>query len=422
MKILDRIVSPAGITLIYMVSGVLWITFSDQWLERTIQDFTTLSRMQSYKGWFYIALTAFGLFYLLRRHEFRQGQIRANYLNVFRETKEPMWIFSEEPRHMLLVNPAALALFEYGLADFLALTDSRFFPESGLRRIPARSGKVLVLQVLTSSLEFDGKPCRLAAARDITAEMAARETIDRLNRELEDKVQERTRELTILNKELEASSYSVSHDLQAPLRAINGFSRELLDHHAATLSPDARHYLRRILNAAERMERLITDILSLSRISRIEPNPIDIDLKELVSAVAAELKEQAGAEVEIRVELDGTRIRSDPGMLRIVFQNLLSNAIKFSAKTDKPVVEVGAKTLGSMRIFYVKDNGAGFDMGYYDKLFKPFQRLHAETDYTGSGIGLATVNRIMRRLKGMVWAESKPGEGTVFYLTFPARL
>lgn len=420
MKILDRMATPAGITALYVISGALWITYSDLWLERAVTDIQTLSRLQSYKGGFYIAVTSVALYYLLSRNARRQSQIRANYLNVFQELPIPTWIYTPQTGRIEHVNPAALSFFGLSMSRFLAQQGEPFFPTAGVHRFKDRYGVTRILEVTVTALEFDRKDSRLVMAQDITDEIAARTAVERMNRDLEEKVQERTRELTIVNKELESFSYSVSHDLQAPLRAINGFGRELADHHSEALDPTGRNHLDRILKAAERMENLISELLALARISRTEVRFVETPVADIVRSVVDEIRTSEPGAAAIELDMDEGAVMTDPGLARIVFMNLIRNAVKFSSKQERPAVRIGVATVGGTRIWHVRDNGVGFDMAYYDKLFQPFQRLHSDREFPGSGIGLATAHRVMLRLRGVVWAESKPGEGAVFYLKFPA--
>jgi signal transduction histidine kinase len=316
MRIRESIFSPLGITTIYFVIGSLWIAFSDSWLEAAVNDVQTLTRMQSYKGLFYIGITAFGLYYLLVQH-------RRTILN----------------------------------------------------------------------------------------------TTATYTKELEKRVSERTRDLSMLNKEMESFSYSVSHDLQAPLRAIVGFSEELVQHHSASLDPTSADYLTRIMKAGKRMSRLIDDLLILARVSRAEIKPIDVDVRAMIDDVVRLLAvEPAYANIQVDIRFTHLAMRTDESLLRILFQNLISNAFKYSARGAAPKVEIDTEDLPDGRLFIVRDNGIGFDMAYADKLFQPFQRLHENQGYEGSGIGLATVQRVMRHLNGTVWAESGIGSGTSFYV------
>jgi signal transduction histidine kinase len=219
------------------------------------------------------------------------------------------------------------------------------------------------------------------------------------------------------NKDLEAFSYSVSHDLRAPLRSIDGFSQALLEDYADQLDAQGKDYLQRVRVGTQRMGRLIDDMLTLSRISRREMRREWIDLSAIAGETAAELQR---AEPERQVELDitpGLGVTGDAQLLRAVLDNLLGNAWKFTSKQPWARIEFGATKVDGRHAYFVRDNGAGFDMSYADKLFGAFQRLHAESDFPGSGIGLATVQRIIRRHGGQVWAEGQVGRGATFYFT-----
>ena len=255
-----------------------------------------------------------------------------------------------------------------------------------------------------------------------TARAHAEAELQRLYAELEQRVEERTAQLTEANRELEAFSYTVSHDLRAPLRHIVGFA-QLLGENAASFDAEQIKYLDVITKSATRMEVLINDLLSLSRTTRAEPVFMEFDLEPLVRDVQHELDQTAGGR-EVRWVIGAMpRVRADPRLLRIALSNLMGNALKFTGKRDLAVIEVGARagTEGEV-VLTVRDNGAGFDMAYADKLFGVFQRLHSESEFVGSGIGLATVRRIIKRLGGQVWAVAEVGKGATFSLTLqPAK-
>jgi signal transduction histidine kinase len=240
--------------------------------------------------------------------------------------------------------------------------------------------------------------------------------LEQARSELEKRVEARTRELAASNKELEAFSYSVSHDLRAPLRAIDGFSKALLDHCAASLDEKGRHYLERVRAGTRRMGDLIDNMLGLARISRKELSRQRVDLSAIAQRVAGELAARDGGQ-RVRVAVQaGLTATADSGLVEVLLENLMGNAWKFSSRKDDPAVQVG-RLDGEDGAFYVRDNGAGFDMAYADKLFGAFQRLHSDSEFEGTGIGLATVQRIVNRHGGRVWAEGEPGKGAAFYFT-----
>jgi len=232
---------------------------------------------------------------------------------------------------------------------------------------------------------------------------------------IEETVRQRTAELAAANQELETFSYSVSHDLRAPLRAVDGFAQALLEDHGASLPPDAREHLDEIRRAAERMAQLIDDLLQLSRVTRTPLRVADVDLSALARRVAETLaREHPERSVAMHVE-EGVHAPGDEHLLRIVFENLLSNAWKFTSRVAAPEVWFGTTMHEGHPAFFVRDNGVGFDMRYAGRLFAAFQRLHTQKEFPGTGIGLATVQRIVRRHGGRAWALSSPGAGTTIF-------
>ena len=265
----------------------------------------------------------------------------------------------------------------------------------------------------------DGKTVRLKGVfQDISERKRAEEELRVLNAELEQRVSARTIELQASTKELEAFSYSVSHDLHAPLRAIDGFSAALAEDYGKALEPEAKGYVERIRNGVKRMAELIEALLTLSRVSRAEMSRERMDLSTLAQAIAEKLRQsQPERAAEWKIQ-KGLMAEGDPRLLRLVLENLLGNAWKFTGKTERTAIEFGARAQPEGKTaFFVKDNGAGFNMAYQDKLFVAFQRLHTVEEFPGTGIGLATVQRIVHRHGGRVWAEGEVGRGATFYFT-----
>ncbi len=262
----------------------------------------------------------------------------------------------------------------------------------------------------------------VAISRDVTDFKQRSLEVEKLNTELEARVAERTAQLTVANEELEAFASSVSHDLRAPLRHIDGMSAALVEDFGADLDEAGRDYVARIRGASQRMAALIEDLLRLSRVTRTALKIVDADLSGMAVAIADELRrEHDGREVAFTAA-PGLRVRGDTGLLRAALMNLLQNAWKFTGRQPQARVEFGAELRDGSMVYFVRDNGAGFDMAHADRLFGTFQRLHTEREFPGTGIGLATVRRIMRRHGGEVWAESAPDVGSTFFFTLASRL
>ncbi len=260
----------------------------------------------------------------------------------------------------------------------------------------------------------------LVSLLDISDLKKAEAEIRKMNEELEKRVGERTTQLEAVNKELESFAYSISHDFRAPLRALDGFSASLQTKYDEHLDDEGRHYLDRIRNAAIYMSNLVDDLLNLSRITRQEFKQQQVDLSKLVAEIFAALQE-AEPERKARFKIaPDLQVRGDAALLQSALQNLLENAWKFSSKEVQAEIEVGRTTVEGEAVFFVRDNGVGFDMAYAKNLFGAFQRLHKVGEFPGTGIGLATVQRIINRHGGRIWAESEVGKGATFYFTLQA--
>ena len=293
-------------------------------------------------------------------------------------------------------------------------------------------------QTITPVLDEHGTVSHFIAIKhDVTERQRAQEEIRRLNEELDERVRQRTAELTAVNRELEAFSSSVSHDLRAPLRSIQGFSKLLLDDYAEQLEAQGKHYLHRVFAASQRMQRLIDDLLDLARLACTELRRERVDLSALAQTIAAEIsKADPGRPVEF-VIAPNMAAYGDPRLLRGVLENLLNNAWKYTSKHrtariefgQVPIAEYGLRNAQSesaqsairdspsAMAFFVRDDGAGFDPSFAHKLFAPFRRLHSESEFEGTGIGLAIVQRIVHRHGGRIWAEGDVEQGATFYFT-----
>jgi len=276
-----------------------------------------------------------------------------------------------------------------------------------------------VKSLQSGALDYVLKPFRLDNLRPVLARALTIRRLRAENRELQLRVEERTRELEASNEELESFSYSVSHDLRAPLRAIDGYCDLFMKDYSRQIPPDGLDLLTNVCAGATRMHRLIDDLLHLARFSRQPLETHTVSMNELVQRALAAVQQQwrdhpARLEVEALPDCHG-----DSSLLEHVLTNLLSNAFKFTCGHDSPRIQVGSYKEGAEQVYFVRDNGAGFDMKYADKLFGAFQRLHSQAQFPGTGIGLSIVRRIIRRHGGRVWAESRPQEQTTFYFSLP---
>jgi PAS domain S-box-containing protein len=278
-------------------------------------------------------------------------------------------------------------------------------------------------------LEISGGPLRakdgatrggVVAFRDITQRKIDEQKIRQLNEELEERVIQRTAQLAAANHELEAFTYSVSHDLRAPLRHIGGFSKILIEDFGAAMDPEARHHLERIGDGAHRMGLLVDELLNLARVGRHALQLQSTGLNSIVAEVVSLLQpEVAGRAVSWKIA-DLPSVDCDPILIKQVFQNLLANALKFTRTRDRAVIEISQRQEDGQMVIAICDNGVGFNMKYSDKLFGVFQRLHRAEDFEGTGIGLATVQRIIRKHGGRVWAEAELDKGATFFFTLGA--
>ncbi len=287
---------------------------------------------------------------------------------------------------------------------------------SGELRLRTRGGEIRWIGVDCRRVTDKGDVSWVAGTLDdISSRKIAELSLRNLNQELEARVRARTAQLEAANAELEAFSYSVSHDLRAPLRAIDGFARILAEEAGERLEPQQRDQLARIRNAAERMAILIDALIDLATVTRQPLRRNTVDLSQLAEAVIHELHaEQPERAVAVEITRDLV-VNADPALMHILFDNLLRNAWKFTAHTADARIRFGARREHDRTVFCVEDNGAGFDMQYAGKLFKPFQRLHAQHDFPGTGIGLATIHRIVSRHEGRIWVEAEPGAGARFF-------
>jgi PAS domain S-box-containing protein len=366
-----------------------------------------------------------------------QSRFREDIQNIFLHSPQPLAITDARGERYLYVNEAWRALYGHSLASARArgaaelgiwadegerLRLARVIEENGAcdnaetvhRHADGSSMNVLLSARLH---RLDGEEVAVWQIMDVSVKKRFEQAIRRLNSELENRVADRTGELRVANEELEAFSYSVAHDLRAPLRAIDGYARLLTEEHGAALAGGSADYLERIHGNVARMARLIDDLLAFARVGRRGLSAARVDMGTLAVEVSDALSRDYP-----RTAVSITRLPAawgDAAMLRQVLENLISNALKFSAAQPAPAVTVSSTPAENGQVFFVADNGVGFDMRHAGKLFGVFERLHGEGEYPGTGVGLAIVQRIVQRHKGRVWAESAPGQGATFYFELP---
>ncbi len=401
-----------------------------------------LIALHEHLGW---VLSTVGEGYLLGTERLRKGE------RMFRgllESAPDAIVITDQAGRIRLVNAQAERLFGYTRDELIGELVELLIPErfrsghmahrteytaeprtramgSGLELHGRRKdGSEFPLEISLSPLRTDDDGLLVSSAiRDIserkTAERAKSEAARRIE-ELADALTRRATELEVVNRELESFSYSVSHDLRTPLRALDGFSQILLAKYLdRPLDEKGRDYLQRIRRASQRMGRLIDDLLTLSRLSRVEMKRRPFDLGKLATTVANELAEEQPERQVVFTIAPKLRAEVDPQLFEVALRNLIGNAWKFTSKRPEAHIEVGLCDVDGEQTYFVRDDGAGFDMAYAGQLFGAFQRLHSSNDFEGTGVGLATVQRVIVRHGGRVWAEAAPDRGATFYFTLP---
>jgi PAS domain S-box-containing protein len=380
----------------------------------------------------------------------RLTQLRA--VNALRESESrlralldhmPEWVWMKDTQsRYVTVNALYASSLHRDVAEITGHTEAEFWPAEQARRFAADDSEVLrtgaprrLIERLHGSdggeswVETIKAPVRggdgtivgtVGIARDVTDRIRAAEEIRILNTELDRRVQERTAQLEAANRELESFSFSVSHDLRAPLRRIDGWSGALLEEYGPTLDESATHYLHRLRNETHRMGVLIDGLLSLSRVIRTDMALKHVDLSAICNRIVGRLRD---AEPDRTVDVDiepGISLRADPALIEVAMTNILENAWKFTGRRPDPRIVVGRRTEEGRQTIFVRDNGAGFDLQYAEKLFGAFQRMHSQSEFPGTGIGLATVHRIVHRHGGTIWVETEPDKGATFFFTLDA--
>jgi PAS domain S-box-containing protein len=437
--------------LIYLAVAAIWILLSDSVLALLVSPETQpahFAQAQTIKGWLFVSVTAL-LFYLLLQRQlsrlFRETAVRRQTQTEMQALLSAMplaVIQMDRDSNVQYWNKPAEAMFGWTEAEIVGqpipymppdkqtefntllhkiLNGESFIDHETVRQ--AKSGRLLAVTISSAPVRLrDGSITGMVTViNDISIRKQAQAALEQLNQELEVRVAERTVQLEAKNRELEAFAYSVSHDLKAPLRGIDGYGHLLQEDYADRLDEEGQTFINNIRQATAQMARLIDDLLAYSRLERQSLRHVPISLSMLIDSLLREQQEAiAGQNAQIvQIDLDQT-ITVDPDGLAIILRNLLANALKFTKEGEPPAIEIGCKTADDTHLLWVKDSGIGFDMQFQSRIFEIFQRLHHAEQYPGTGIGLALVRKAAERLGGTVWAESKPDEGATFYIQLPA--
>ena len=429
---------------IYLLLGAVWIFLSDALLEYLVRDPTRLTFYQSLKGWAYVAVTAllaYVLLFRLARERVRQQATAERLQRVIQAGNVGLWEWDlqTDKVHYSAEWKSQIGYADHEIGEDFEEWRKRVHPDDlpGVMetintfllnprpdyrarfRFRHRDGSYRWILAQASVIcDMEGRPAYMLGSHvDMTDLLRAEAEIRKLNAELEQRVADRTRELEVSNRELETFTYTVSHDLKAPLRGIDGYSRLLQEEHAAALDAEGRLFLDNIRRGVAQMNGLIEDLLSYSRMERTRLENRPVDVIALVQEVVAERHSEIEAlHAELYLGLPPLTLETDREGLILILRNLLDNALKFRRPGITPVIEIGAESIEGRVRLWMRDNGIGFDMRSHGRIFEIFQRLQVSDDYPGTGIGLAIVRKVVERLHGRIWAESIIGAGTIFYV------
>ncbi|MCX7710745.1 MAG: ATP-binding protein [Clostridia bacterium] len=435
------------IPFIYALVGTLWILVSDRLVLLFFHNPLIITQISIYKGWAFVLSTALLLFILIQKdmqaihHAQKELQRQQTELQVILDTVPAMIFYKDSQCRVVRINKTLENVMKLSGSEIIGKSMFEFLKKEDAEKFEADDWEILrtglpklnIIETVTTPtgirwFKTDKVPYKdetgktvgiIGFGSDITERIAAEEEVFKLNKELEKRVIERTSQLEEANRELESFSFSVSHDLKAPLRAIEGFSRILAEEQAGVLNDECNRLIGIIRKNTALMSQLIDDLLAFSRISKTQLTKVEIDMKTLIHRVFDELKSHH-SERNIQFHLRSVHpLFGDVSMVRQMISNLLSNAIKFTGNRDIALIEVGCQHNENELIYYIRDNGVGFDMKYAGKLFGVFQRMHTEDEFEGHGIGLSIVQRIIHKHGGKVWIEGILNQGTTVYFTIP---